>query len=221
MAFWISKLALVTRTRHGQTTLEGFVLDAGSGEPIAEAKVRAWYRQSRGGWTELKAARTDRNGLFGLQPPQRQNVVMLADHAGQQLATAQCYSVYSRDPTPKPYAQADRVTAGTQYTSTEGPPAAPRATPPGALRNHRATPASWATTWPSSSLTSPSSTQQTQPAYACSGRRGFRSLIRFALCQSAIAGATFGSLTARTGCLPCAPVRRICGRPRSDGPAAP
>ena len=36
-AVWVSDLALVMRTRQGEGVLEGFVLDANSGEPIAGA----------------------------------------------------------------------------------------------------------------------------------------------------------------------------------------
>jgi len=102
-AFWVSKLALVTRTQWGETTLEGFVLDGASGEPIEGAKVRLWHRQSRGGWAEAKPTTTDQNGLFRLQPPQRHNLVLLASHDGQQVATGNNYSVYAQDRTPKPY----------------------------------------------------------------------------------------------------------------------
>jgi len=101
-AFWISKLALVTRSRYGEPVLEGFVLEAESGEPVAGAEVRLWRRPSRGGWTEGKSATTDKDGLFRLRPPERQNLVLLASHAGQRVATGQNYSVYSHDRTPKP-----------------------------------------------------------------------------------------------------------------------
>ena len=38
---WVSDLALVTRTREGR--IEGFVLKAGSGEPVAGAEVSVWH----------------------------------------------------------------------------------------------------------------------------------------------------------------------------------
>jgi len=101
-AFWISKLALITRTRYGEPVMEGFVLDAASGEPIEGAKVRLWQRKSRGGWAEQKPAATNADGLFRMRPAQRQNLLLLAEHDGQQVATAQNYSVYSQDRTPKP-----------------------------------------------------------------------------------------------------------------------
>ena len=43
-SFWVSDLAIVIRQRHGNGRVEGFVLDALSGEPVANAKVRAWFR---------------------------------------------------------------------------------------------------------------------------------------------------------------------------------
>ena len=41
-ALWVSNLALVIRTGWGDSVLEGFVLEAGSGNPIAGAEVQAW-----------------------------------------------------------------------------------------------------------------------------------------------------------------------------------
>ena len=40
---WVSNLAIVMRTQWGNSRVEGFVLDALSGEPIADADVQAWY----------------------------------------------------------------------------------------------------------------------------------------------------------------------------------
>ncbi len=102
VAFWVSKLALVVRTRHGQPTLEGFVLEAESGEPIEGAEVLPWQRSSRNAWSQGKPVTTDSNGLFRLRPPQRQNLLLLVGHKGQQLATARNYSVHVYDRTPKP-----------------------------------------------------------------------------------------------------------------------
>src|SRR5262249_5581053 len=42
---WVSKLALIMRTRWDEgNAVEGFVLDANTGEPIAGAEVQAWFR---------------------------------------------------------------------------------------------------------------------------------------------------------------------------------
>ena len=41
-SFWVSDLSLVMRTRHGSGALEGFVLNAITGEPVQGTTVRSW-----------------------------------------------------------------------------------------------------------------------------------------------------------------------------------
>ena len=48
---WVSSLALVMRSRWGDGLIEGFVLDAVSGEPLAGADVQAWCRVN---WNSLR-----------------------------------------------------------------------------------------------------------------------------------------------------------------------
>ena len=43
---WVSDLALVTREREGW--IEGFVLEADSGEPVAGAEVSVWHLDNNG-----------------------------------------------------------------------------------------------------------------------------------------------------------------------------
>ena len=62
---WVSGLALVTRTRSGQ--LEGFVLKADSGEPIAGATVSVWHLDNQGNRVADPALTTDENGFFSHQ----------------------------------------------------------------------------------------------------------------------------------------------------------
>ena len=38
---WVSDLALITRTRGGN--IEGFVLEANSGEPVSGAEISVWH----------------------------------------------------------------------------------------------------------------------------------------------------------------------------------
>ena len=102
--FWVSDLALVMRTRSGQTELAGFVLEADSGEPIEGAEVQLWVRPGwQGGWQPGPKTKTDRNGLFAIEGTHQKNHLLLATHKGRQLATGNEYSVYSRPRQQDPY----------------------------------------------------------------------------------------------------------------------
>jgi len=102
-AVWVSKLAIVMRTRHGQGVLEGFVLEGDSGLPVPEAQIRAWQQTNDGRWEAAAPTQTDAGGLFRLQGQQRRSTVVLAQHKDQALSTHQSYSVYSHDRSPKPF----------------------------------------------------------------------------------------------------------------------
>jgi hypothetical protein len=103
--FWVSTLALVMRSRPGAGSMEGFVLDAASGEPIAGAAVQDWGRDWNGGILTGGAGKTDSNGFFSVAGViQRQNVIHAA-FRDQQLATANDIFVYSQDIRPKPHEQ--------------------------------------------------------------------------------------------------------------------
>ncbi|MFT5853559.1 MAG: hypothetical protein ACI8XO_000800 [Verrucomicrobiales bacterium] len=96
--FWVSDLAIVMRQKNGSSginlfmndsgSLGGFVLDAISGEPIAGATVKAWYRQRDNKRTAIKPVTTDAAGLFLLPKSNKRNYAILASHKKQQLATA-------------------------------------------------------------------------------------------------------------------------------------
>ncbi len=90
--FWVSDLALVVRTRSGETKVEGFVLNAISGEPLAGAEVQAWYHTRNNVRQAGPTAKTDPNGLFSLATAANQSMLLVARHAGQMLATANDYS---------------------------------------------------------------------------------------------------------------------------------
>jgi hypothetical protein len=95
---WVSKLALVMRSRPGDLTLEGFVLDADSGNPVAGAEVKAWYRQGNGTQVALPATRSDGNGLFHFNTlHQTWGYLVLARAAGQELASAHEFYVYANN----------------------------------------------------------------------------------------------------------------------------
>ena len=89
---WVSDLALVMRTP--QTLLEGFVLEANSGNPVAGAEVQAWgqagfFRQT---WNLVATTQSDQNGLFHFQDLGKAQCLILARFRDQQLASAHEYS---------------------------------------------------------------------------------------------------------------------------------
>lgn len=84
-SFWRSDLALVVRTRVGN--LEGFVLNAQSGEPLANAQVEAWSLSRQGERIAVPPQSTDANGFFtfpGGREPRR--YLLKARHGGQEVA---------------------------------------------------------------------------------------------------------------------------------------
>ena len=99
-AVWVSDLALVTRTRAGLA--EGFVLEAGSGEPIPGAEVNVWHRDTTGNRVADPTLKTDENGFFSLKPEQNRAYLFRARHNGRELATAYDLSGFQdrRQPAP-------------------------------------------------------------------------------------------------------------------------
>jgi uncharacterized protein YfaS (alpha-2-macroglobulin family) len=83
---WVSGLALVTRTRNNR--IEGFVLQADSGEPVNGAEVSVWHLDNQGSRVADPALRTDENGAFSLKPSENRGYLFRARHNGQELATA-------------------------------------------------------------------------------------------------------------------------------------
>ena len=66
---WVSELAIIVRT--GATDgekVEGFVLEANSGEPLAGAEVDSWYLDNQGTRIANPQVKTDENGLFTIAP---------------------------------------------------------------------------------------------------------------------------------------------------------
>ena len=96
--FWVSELALILRARDQQ--VEGFVLDANSGEPLADAAIDAWSLNNAGNRVAHAPVKTDINGLFTLTANERGYLVR-ARHHGQELASAQDFWAYNyRNETP-------------------------------------------------------------------------------------------------------------------------
>ncbi|MFO0902527.1 MAG: alpha-2-macroglobulin family protein [Pirellulales bacterium] len=103
--FWRSDLSLVMRIRHGAGALEGFVLDAKSGQPIAGAQVQAWLRENNGAHSAGEKVATDGNGLFRLSRIQQRGMLLDVKHGDQRLASAQDYAVFQHDATERPQHQ--------------------------------------------------------------------------------------------------------------------
>ena len=102
-SFWVSDLSLVMRKyNHGSGALEGFVLNAITGEPVQGATVRSWKAERNNRQVELKATRTDANGLFSIKAG-RTNLTVLASHQGQSLSTANSYYVNDHNSQRRPY----------------------------------------------------------------------------------------------------------------------
>ncbi|EMI16880.1 alpha-2-macroglobulin domain protein [Rhodopirellula maiorica SM1] len=90
---WVSKLALVLRTAHGQGTLEGFVLDAKTGKPLQDASVKIWVNQGNRR-TALKTVTTDGNGFFKTKATNGRNLILLASYRDQRLSSNHGISVH-------------------------------------------------------------------------------------------------------------------------------
>jgi uncharacterized protein YfaS (alpha-2-macroglobulin family) len=104
--FWVSDLALVMRNHQGDGVVEGFVLNANTGEPIAGAQIQVWLRDPRNNQAiAAPGTKTDKNGLFKLQGAVQNGYLILASHGGQQLAAGNDYYSYRGDYTPRPYAR--------------------------------------------------------------------------------------------------------------------
>jgi hypothetical protein len=101
-SFWASDLSIVMRQRSGNGKVEGFVLDAMSGEPVANAKVRAWFRERNGGRTEVAPTTSNANGHFTFQAVNR-GYLILANKGNQQLSTYNDAYNHGRINNPRPY----------------------------------------------------------------------------------------------------------------------
>ncbi len=100
---WVSDLALVMRTRNMESGIEGFVLNAVTGEPVTGAAVRVWTRnRSSGGFQPVYATKSDANGLFRFNR-QNESAIFLAEHGAQRLATSHEYLAGKTQPEPAPH----------------------------------------------------------------------------------------------------------------------
>lgn len=84
---WVSDLAVVTRNHHRKGFIDGFVLNANSGQPIVGAVVKTWARNNQNKFNELPTARTDRNGQFSFRGTEHRQHLVLATHQGHSLSS--------------------------------------------------------------------------------------------------------------------------------------
>ncbi|PTY07383.1 hypothetical protein DB347_08775 [Opitutaceae bacterium EW11] len=94
---WVSDLALVLRTQYGGKNSGGFVLNAVTGEPIVGATIRCWQRNREGWYRPSSSLTTDKDGQFHLQPSE-QPFVLVAEHAGNSVASVREFNVGKRYP---------------------------------------------------------------------------------------------------------------------------
>jgi hypothetical protein len=83
---WASDLALILRTQPDSSRIEGFVLDALSGDPVPGVRVRVWSGTWNTPMAEQSSVFTDALGRFRATPAQGHQHMLLAEHDGQSLA---------------------------------------------------------------------------------------------------------------------------------------
>ncbi len=91
---WISDLALVGRSPSNAGPVEGLVLDARSGEPLAGAAITRWMHSYQNGSRYWPGARTtsDENGLFSFPNDTENNRFLIsAEYAGDKLVSRNTY----------------------------------------------------------------------------------------------------------------------------------
>jgi hypothetical protein len=91
---WVSELALVTQTRTDGSPLQGFLLEAQSGEPVPGAQVQVWARDREGRYRPQGRVATDRDGRFDWASG-GDGIILVAEHAGRAIASA--HEVWARD----------------------------------------------------------------------------------------------------------------------------
>ncbi len=96
---WVSDLALVLRNHNNRGLIDGFVLDANSGDPIRGATVRAWKRGQQNQVVSLPAMKTDVNGRFENRSANNERLIFLAEHNGHSLSSTHYMGTnrYDRD----------------------------------------------------------------------------------------------------------------------------
>ena len=86
-AFWVSDLSLIVRSHGNGPAVDGFVLNAKSGEPVSGAKVGGWS-QNRDHRTAITPVTTDVNGCFRFDTLQSQIILLTATLEGDRVVMA-------------------------------------------------------------------------------------------------------------------------------------
>ncbi|MEN6337859.1 MAG: MG2 domain-containing protein, partial [Phycisphaerales bacterium] len=108
---WVSDLALVIRNISGSRTVEGFVLDARSGEPIAGATVTRWLyatgKNPTARYVPGDQTTSDQDGLFRFtsEVDTWSSFLIVAEYGGDKLASENNYSTGAASRDPLPYEQ--------------------------------------------------------------------------------------------------------------------
>jgi hypothetical protein len=92
-SIWVSDLALIVRPH--KETIEGFVLEAGSGEPIQGAEIMTWHLDRQGNRIPHGPLMTDEFGFFRARIQTQFGHLVRARHDGQELATLDDVHVHS------------------------------------------------------------------------------------------------------------------------------
>lgn len=103
-AFWVSDLALVLRTSYESDAIEGFVLQAASGEPIAGARVDGWSQKGDKRAT-LPGVTTDAQGFFRIEKQSQHYFLLRATSSNQTLSTMENQWLYRNPPPTWPQEQ--------------------------------------------------------------------------------------------------------------------
>jgi hypothetical protein len=103
-AFWVSDLALVLRTRNESDAIEGFVLQAASGEPIAGARVDGWSQMGDKRST-LPGVTTDAQGFFRIEKQSQHYFLLRATSGNQTISTIDNQWLYRNTPPTWPQEQ--------------------------------------------------------------------------------------------------------------------
>ncbi|MBX3423087.1 MAG: alpha-2-macroglobulin [Pirellulaceae bacterium] len=94
---WVSKLSLVVQNKQDDGKIGGYVLEAGSGLPIAGATIQAWQHEPRNGKRiALTPIKTDRDGRFEFPVDERGPVWLWAEHGRDRLSSTNMHSNFGR-----------------------------------------------------------------------------------------------------------------------------
>ena len=111
---WVSDLALILRNDQGKGKLGGFVLSANEGQPIADARIRAWIHNNRNQRIPLPSVNTDRNGMFEFNAASNQQIRIHVTHGRHKLSSSSTIHTHKLTK-PRPYEQTQFFTDRTLY----------------------------------------------------------------------------------------------------------